>query len=351
MRKLKIGVLGAGGIARRKTIPGLLQARNCTLAAVMDVENVEPIAREFHVPRAYARAEDLLADPEIEAVYIASPVFAHGDQIRAAAEHGKHVLCEKPLTRTLREAKAAVAACRKHAVFLQEGYMMKFHGAHTRIRKILDEGRLGRLVYLRAQLSCWYPPIPGAWRQNPELGGGGALMDMATHLLDLLEHFAGPARRLAAFTGHLVQAYPSEDSATVLLEFANGAQATVDSFFCIPDQASQTRLEIYGSCGSVLAEGTIGQGSGGRMQGCFAVGTDGYEADQRKDGAGGFRPVEFPQVNPYTAECEYFADCVLGGRPPEINGAENALRVLRLAEAAYRSAREGQVVVLEGKDS
>ena len=132
-------------------------------------------------------------------------------------------------------------------------------------------------------MSCWYPQIEGAWRQDPKTGGGGALIDMATHLYDLLEYFAGPIRRIAALTGNLVQDYRSEDASTTLLEFDSGAQATVDCFFCIPDEASRTRLEIYGSQGAILTEGTIGQSSGGKLEGILGLGDAGYDAAQNKD--------------------------------------------------------------------
>lgn len=343
-KRVQFGVMGAGGIARRRTIPGMLKARNCRLVAVMDPVGVEEVAAQFGVARYYTTEHELLKDPEVQAVYIASPVAFHARQIIMAAEAGKHILCEKPLTRTLAEAKKAVAACRRNRVFLQEGYMMKFHGAHRRIKELIDQGRIGKPVYLRAQLSCWYPPIPGAWRQDPKTGGGGALIDMATHLYDLLEYFVGPIRRVAAMVGRLVQAYRSEDASTTLVEFQSGAHGTIDCFYCIPDEASRTRLEIYGSAGAILTEGTIGQSTGGRMEAYFAEQATGYDAAQSKDVQRKFQRVPFPKVNPYTAECEYFADCILQGRPPEINGPDNALHILELTEKAYASYRQKKML-------
>jgi len=345
MQKVRWGVIGAGGIARRKTIPGLRAATNSELVAVMDVQGVEAIAREFGV-LACASEEDLLARSDIDAIYIASPVHAHLMQIEKAAAQGKHILCEKPLALNAQETERAVDACRAQGVFLQEGYMMKFHGAHATIRRLIEAKRLGRIVYMRAQLSCWYPPIPGAWRQDPALGGGGALMDMATHLYDLLISFAGPVESVTAVTGNLVQAYASEDASTTLLTFASGAQATVDCFFCIPDEASRTRLEIYGSAGSILSEGTIGQSTGGTLEGILGLGTGAYDASQNKDVARTFAAIDFPQVNPYTAECEYLADCILRKQAPSINNAQNALQVARLVDAAYQSSSEGRRVNL-----
>ena len=339
-KKVNFGVIGAGGIARRKTIPGMLKAKNCRLVAVMDPVGIDGIAAEFKVPRAYTTEQEMLADPEVEAVYIASPVNLHARQIKMAAAAGKHVLCEKPLTLNLKQARDAIEACRKSKVFLQEGYMMKFHGAHARIKELIDEGRLGKIVYMRAQLSCWYPKMEGAWRQDPKTGGGGALIDMATHLYDLLEHFAGPVRRIVAMTGTLVQDYRSDDASTTLLEFRSGAHATVDCFYCIPDEASRTRLEIYGSAGAILTEGTIGQSVGGKAEGYFLSGAAGYDAAQDKDVVRKFERIPFPKINPYTAECAYFADCVLQGKAPKINGPKNALHILDLTEKAYASYKK-----------
>ncbi len=344
--KVNFGVIGAGGIASRKTIPGLLQAGNCRLAAVMDPVQPGAIAEKFGCPRFYEREADLLADPEVQAVYIASPVANHADQIRQAAQAGKHVLCEKPLTLNLAQAREAVSACQQHQVFLQEGYMMKFHGAHRKIQELIKAGRLGRIVSLRAQLSCWYPPIAGAWRQDPATGGGGALIDMASHLYDLLELFAGPVRRVSALTGNLVQDYRSEDASTTLLEFASGAQGTVDCFFCIPDEASRTRLEIYGSRGAVLTEGTIGQSVGGQAEMLLGLGEAGYDAQQNKDVVRTYQPLPFESVNPYQAECAYFADCLLTGRPPAINDGQHALHLMALIEAAYESSRTGRAITV-----
>lgn len=342
--KLGIGVIGAGGIARRKTIPAMLQAKNVRVVAVMDPVGAEEIAQQFKIAKAYRTEKKLLADPEVQAVYIASPVHCHLKQVEMAAAAGKHILCEKPLGRTAEEARRAVQACRKYGVFFQEGYMMKFHGAHRKIKELIAAGQLGKVVYIRAQLSCWYPPIPGAWRQDPRKGGGGALIDMASHLIDLVQYFAGPVRRIAALVGRQVHSYKSEDSSTILLETAGGTHATIDCFYCIPDEASRTRLEVYGSAGAIFTEGTVGQSRGGKMEGIFGLGSAGYDAMQDKDVVRKFQPIPFEKLDPYVEEVTYFADCVLSGRPPEINDGANAVAIARLVDAAYESYRRKVIV-------
>jgi predicted dehydrogenase len=346
MEKVKWGVIGAGGIADRRTIPGLLQAPNCELLALMDVANNDALSAKYQVP-CYGTEDELLHHPGIDAVYIATPVFLHLEQIRKAARAGKHVLAEKPLCLNSKQAEQAVAACREAGVLLQEGYMMRFHGAHQRIREIICDGEIGKPVYARAQLSCWYPRMEGAWRQEKAKSGGGALIDMATHLYDLLEMFIGPIVKVGAIVNTQVQEYPVDDSATTLLQFESGCHATVDTFYCIPDMASRTRLEIYGDQGSILTEGTVGQSSSGVLEVYRESSGKGYDAAQSKDVTPSFRTEEFDQVNPYTRECEVFAESVLAGRTAaEVNSGESGLHIIRVMEAAYASALTGRFTLV-----
>ncbi len=240
--KIKWGVIGSGGIARRRTIPeGFAKAGNAQLTAVFGTNAAtnRAVASEFGA-RAASSLDDLLAS-DIDAVYVASPVQAHHDQVLACAKAGKHVLCEKPLGRTVAEAKAMAAACKKANVQFGPAFMMRFQSQHQEAAKIIHAGHLGKPVYARAQLSCWYPPIAGAWRQDPALGGGGSLIDMGSHCIDLLELFFGPVRAVSCLTHRAVHSYASEDSAVVLLQFANGALGSVDTFFAFRTPAAKTR--------------------------------------------------------------------------------------------------------------
>jgi predicted dehydrogenase len=222
--RIKWGVLGSGGIARRRTIPeGIVASDHAELRMVYDVNaklNSE-VARQFGAV-AVASLDDLCCS-DVEAVYIASPAHCHLAQVLTAAEAGKHVLCEKPLGMTVAEAEQMIAACRREGVRLGVGLMMRFHACHREALRMVEAGRLGKLVLGRAQLSCWHPPMPGAWRQDPALGGGGSLIDMGGHTIDLLEMFFGPVKEVFCRTGHLVHSYASEDSAAVLLTFESGA--------------------------------------------------------------------------------------------------------------------------------
>lgn len=339
------GVIGAGGIARRRTIPeGVVPARNAQLAAVYDpVEGVSADLASRFGARAAPSVEELLG-MDVDAVYVASPPAVHGEQVIACARAGKHVLCEKPLGLTVAEAEAMVAACARANVRLGTAFMMRFHAQHQAALRLVRDGRLGRLVFARAQLSCWYPPMPGAWRQDPATSGGGSLMDMGGHCMDLLEMFFGPARAVHCFTGRNVHGYASEDSAVATLQFENGALGVVDAFFCMPDEASQNRLELYGSSGSILAGDTIGQGDRGEMLAFLKGGAGPYDAQQARAGSGG-TPIHPEPVNTYRAEIEEFSQAIAEGREPS-NHARLGLHSQRVLAACYLSARQGTVVEL-----
>ncbi len=343
MAKVKWGVWGSCGIAKRRTIPeGLKKASNAKLKVIFDVaaDANRALAEEFKV-RAAASPEELLTK-DVQAVYIATPAFLHYEQVMAAIKAGKHVLCEKPLGMDNRQAEEMVAAAAKQGVQLGCAFMMRFQSQHQAALEIIRQGKLGKPVYGRAQLSCWYPPIAGSWRQIQSQGGGGSLMDMGGHCIDLLEMFFGDVVKVSCFINHAVHNYQTEDAATATLFFGNGAMATVDTFFCIPDVASKNSLELYGSGGSILATGTIGQGKAGKMTAYLSDPNAIYDAQQARAAAAGMAIKPKP-VNMYRAEIEAFSQAILDGKPSPID-AVIGLRSQKILTACYESAKSGRIV-------
>lgn len=342
---IKWGVIGCGGIADRRTIPeGIVPSGKCELVAVMDIDRkrAQTVAARYGVSRFYENVGDLLSVPEIQAVYIASPNDCHKDQVLAAAQAGKHILVEKPIALNVPDAQEAIHACQENGVKLMAGYMMRFHAHHVRLKEMIAGGELGQVVYGRTQLTCWYPPIPGAWRQDPARGGGGAWMDMGTHCIDLLEMWLGPVRRLFAFSATLTHPYRVDDSTTVMVEFESGAQGVVEVNFNVPDEAAQNSLEIRGTKGVVVGDHTIGQDAGGSMT-AYLFDQQDYSSLQERQRSSGNQPVLVKPVNPYLAEVEYFVDCIEMNQEPE-PGGEQALHNLKVVLAAYESSRQGQAV-------
>jgi predicted dehydrogenase len=338
--RIRWGVIGSGGIARRRTIPeGIIPAENALLLAVFDIDPQanEEVAHEYGTQAAGSIKE--LLEYGIDAVYVASPANLHLEHVIACAGAGKHVLCEKPLGMNVEEAGKMISACNNAGVVLGTALMMRFHAQHQAALKMVIEGKIGKPVFGRAQLSCWYPPIDGAWRQDPLTGGGGSLMDMGSHCIDLLEMFFGKIDTVSCFISNNIHHYKSEDSALVSMKFESGALATVDTFFCIPDNSSKNVLEIYGSRGSILAKGTIGQGDSGEMVAYLEGDDAGYDAQQSREESDAISIDPLP-MNTYLAEIIEFSDALLENRAPA-NGSAIGLQSQKVLAACYRSAASG----------
>lgn len=337
---IRWGVIGAGGIAYRRTIPeGIVRARNAKLEAVQDLyyETAKKIGSEFNA-RVYETENELLQDKNIDAVYIATPAYLHHEQCITAAKQRKHVLCEKNLALDTEQCTDIIDHCRKNGVKLGVGYMMRFNQLHMAIKKAINENLLGTLVMGRAQLSCWYPRIEGAWRQNKKLGGGGSLADMGSHCIDLLEFlFSSKTVEVFCITQNLVQDYEVEDTSIVICKFDNGAAAVIDNCFNIPDDSSKNFLEVYGSSGSILCRKTIGQDSDGEAEIFIESGNKEYNAVQKRESSKKGRKIAVDYTNIYKSEIEYFSDCIEKNIEPEISG-ELGLHHVKIIQACYDSA-------------
>ncbi|MBR2571167.1 MAG: Gfo/Idh/MocA family oxidoreductase [Clostridia bacterium] len=347
MGKIRWGVIGAGGIADRRTIPGMMLAGNAELAAVMEInmDLAEKCRAKWNCPRAYDSEEKLLADPDVDAVYIASPVVLHAKQAMMAADAGKHILIEKPLAMTSEEGQKVLEHCEARGVKVAAGLMMRFGSYVQVMKKAVAEGKIGRVVSGYSQFTCWYPDMPGVWRQSKKSGGGGAMMDMGVHCIDLMQYVLGAkVRQVAAFHDTLSFHYEVEDSSMVMLRMDSGAICVVQSNFNIPDEAAKWRLEFFGDQGRLMGENVIGQVDGGTLDALFLGPQGGYDAVQNvKDAKGETIDVEFG--NCYQREIESFSNSLLTGAPLEAP-ASDAVQVQRVMEAAYRSNDTGRIIDL-----
>lgn len=338
MKKIKWGVIGCGGIADRRTIPGMMLAENAAVVAVMDADLTvaERVKEKYGAGYAFDKYEDVLALDEIDAVYIASPVFAHKEQALAAAKAKKHILLEKPLGLTLADSLEIIEACEAAGVKLGVGLMMRYHAYHQAIKRIIAEGRIGEIVSMRAQFTCWYPKMENAWRQDKSLSGGGALMDMGIHCIDLLQYISGlNAVECTGYAHNQTFGYNADDSAAVIMKMENGALAFVDSNFNIPDTAAKCPLEFYGTKGSIIATGTLGQDEAGKVELLTASDDAGYDAQQERCLVKA-EELTVTFGNMYTKEIEAFSNAVLNDTEPPVSG-KNTILVQRIIDAIYQN--------------
>lgn len=336
--KIKWGVIGCGGIADRRTIPGMLLAENAELTAVMDSnpEAAEKTREKYNAKYAFTDFNELLKIDEIDAVYIASPVFCHEEQAMAAAKAKKHILLEKPMGLTTEISEKIKKCCEENNVKIGVGLMMRFSQYHREMKKLVAEKALGEIVSLRAQFTCWFPDMENNWRQKFSTGGGGALTDMGIHCIDILQYISGlKAKEVASISGTQIFSYEVEDAGGLLMRMENGAIAYVDANFNIPDAAAICKLEIYGTEGSITAEGTIAQDETGTVNVTITGNQGAYNAAQQTREKKSYS-MNFTPENMYTKQIVSFGNAVLNNSEPEIT-AEDAIYVQKIIEAAYES--------------
>ena len=264
MAKVRWGLIGCGDIARRRVAPALRDSSLCDLVAVSraKAELAEAFGKEFDARRWCADWHDLLMDYEIDALYIATPVHLHAEQVIAAAERGKHVLCEKPMALNVAECDRMIDACRSNDVKLGVAYYRHFYPVVRRVKQLIDSGELGVPVVVQINAFEWFNPDPSAargWLLKRELSGGGPMFDFGCHrievLLDLLGNIIDVKSTLAnAFFDRDV-----EDTATAMFQFEQGTCGTLTVTHAAREP--QDTLDLFFTNGSihipVLNEGTM----------------------------------------------------------------------------------------------
>lgn len=343
-RKLRFGVIGCGGIADRRTMPGMLLAEHAELVAVMgpNAERTKMIRQKYNAKRAYTDERELLADPEVDAVYIASPVIQHARQAKLAADAGKHILLEKPIAMSCAEAQEVLDYCAEKGARVAAGLMMRFGTQVNNMKSAIAAGKIGQLVSGYSQFTLWLPTEAGNWRLFKEKSGGGCMMDMAVHTIDLVEYISGMrVTRVASMNETITFDYDVEDTSTLLLRLENGAQYVVQTNFNIPDEAADWRMEFFGTKGKLIGNTMIGQDDGGTVRGLFLEKNNAYDPAQVHSAQAGVE-LTGDFGNLYTREVESFSLSVLNGTPL-VAPAEDALHIQRIMEAAYRSGEEMKI--------
>ncbi len=340
MNKIKWGVIGCGGIADRRTIPGMMLADNAELIAVMDADMAaaERVKGKYNAKYAFDDMNELLAIDEIDAVYIASPVFCHKEQVAAACKAGKHILLEKPIGLDISEAEEIAKMCDDAGIKLGVGFMMRFHAYHEKMKEIIAEGKIGKLVSARAEFTCWYPTMDNCWRQDYKLSGGGAMMDMGIHCIDLIRYITGAEfTETAGLIGNQVFEYNGvEDAGYLIGRLDNGAVAYVGANFNLPDEIAKCALEFYGTAGCLTAIGTLSQEEGGCVELVCGDSSAEYDAMQNRTMAEPVKlDVEFG--NMYTKEVERFGNAIMGKGEIPVT-AYDALQAQKVVEAVYKSS-------------
>ena len=221
------GLLGCGDIARKRVAEAILAQPNCRLLAACRRNESElgRFCEQFKIEHAYACDSDLLQDADVQAVYVATPVALHCPQTIAAARAGKHVLVEKPMALSVAECEQMIAACAKAGISLGVAYYRTFYPAVGRIKQLVAEGAIGRVLNVQATAETLLPrPLAGQrpWRLARAQAGGGPLMDIGSHRIQLFLELFGPVAKIKSICSPATGNDEVENRAVIVLRFQNG---------------------------------------------------------------------------------------------------------------------------------
>ena len=317
------GLIGAGDIVRKRVAPALRDVAGSRLLGVAraHADRVEEFARAFGADRWYRDDRELLADPQVDAVYVATPVHLHAEQAVAAAEAGKHVLCEKPMGLDVAECDRMIAAARAHGVRLGVAYYRRFYPVVGRIKALLAAGEIGKAVICQVNAFEWLDmprDHPRGWFMRKAESGGGPMFDFGCHRIEVLLNLFGPARRVSGLVANAYFEREVEDTAAALLELGEGTCATL----AVTHATSEPRdtLDVFGTRGAIhvpaLNEGDLVVTAAGKTR----------------------REAHPPAANLHAPLVKDFVDAVLEGRDPAVTG-DTGRAVAAIEEQIYAGSR------------
>lgn len=256
MRTIRWGIIGAGDVTEVKSGPGFQKAINSSLVAVMrrNGELAQDYVKRHGVPRWYDDAAALINDPEVDAVYIATPPYAHKQYTLMSAAAGKPVYVEKPMALTFADCQEMSAACQAANVPLWVGYYRRALPRFVKIKELLETGAIGEprsvnIVLQRETRPDLFDPHHLPWRVLPQFSGGGIFVDMGSHTLDFLDYVLGPIRAARGFAANQGGYYPAEDHVTGTFVFESGVIGVGTWWFTGFQELDQT--EISGTQGKI----------------------------------------------------------------------------------------------------
>jgi len=324
------GVLGAANIALKKVIPGMQKSALAQVVAIAsrDIAKARSAANELGIPRAYGSYQELIDDPDIEAVYIPLPNHLHVPWSIRAAERGKHVLCEKPIALTAKEARQLLEVRDRTGVKIGEAFMVRTHPQWLRVKEIVASGRIGELRLISGHFS-YYRRDPADIRNRVEWGGG-ALMDVGCYPITISRWLFGAEPTEVVGLIDRDPDFQVDRLTSGLLRFERG-QAT---FSCSTQLVAYQAVQIFGTRGRIAAAFHATPRDESRIY-----------VDDGSDlmGGGGIETITFPPVDQFSIQADRFSEAIRGlGTVPV--SLEDAIGNMTVIDALFRSAESGHWV-------
>jgi predicted dehydrogenase len=326
-RKVRWGVLGAASIAKRRIIPAMQQgtATEITAIASRHLERAQAAAKEFNIPKAYGSYEEMLADPEIDAIYNPLPNHLHAEWSIRSASHGKHVLCEKPIASNAAEARRLLEARDTYKVKIGEAFMVRTHPQWMRAGQLIRNGRIGKL---RSALGFFsYFNVDPANTRNIADHSGGALMDIGCYPVKTTRFIFGeePERVIACIERD--PTFKTDRLTSAILQFPSGQAIFTVSTQLVPYQ----RMQFFGTEGRLDIEIPFNAPTDKPTRIFIDNGKELY--------AGASQIMEtFPLCNQFTIQGDLFSKAILNGTDVP-NSLEDAICNMAVIDALFRSSQ------------
>ncbi len=341
-KTVKVGLIGAGFVTDLHAFSFQKYVPNAEIAAVASPTpgKAAHFARERGIPHAFDNYCDLLALKDIDVVTVAVPNDLHAQITIDAARTGKHVICEKPLCKTLEEADQMLDECKKHGVLLLYAEELLFAPKYVRAKTLVDEGTFGNVYLVKHWEEHYGPHMPWFW--DVKRSGGGVMMDMGCHSIEYTRWVLGkpPVKSVTATMGTFVHGDKTrgEDHSIAVIEYEGQRLAFAEDSWAKPG-GMDDRVEIYGSQGHTRADMLRGNA-------LITYSNTGYGyAVEKAESTKGWTFTTFEETWNYgfPQEMQHFVNCVAGTEAP-IETGEDGREVMKIIYAAYQSAGEGRKI-------
>jgi predicted dehydrogenase len=328
--KVGYAVVGLGSISQVAVLPAFAHSQDAELVALVSGDKIkgEKLRQQFNAQQVYTYREfaDCLKNPRVDAVYVATPPGEHEKYAVAAAKAGKHVLCEKPLSATVQQARKMVDACRRNKVQFMTAYRKYFEPSTVTLKKMITEGELGRIDVIHTMFGEFRPSEDNspAWLFSRKLSGGGPLMDLGVYCINTCRWLAGEdpvAAEATSWVRDHKRYKEVEEGIAFRLDFASGlilqGTAAYSSVF-------SSFVHVHGEKGWAA------------LSPAFA-----FEEERRLSGkiSGKWFENAFEPIDEFALELDAFSKCIREGRKPEPDGVQG-LRDLVIIDAIYRAAKK-----------
>jgi predicted dehydrogenase len=322
--KIRYGFIGFGRFAEYTMLPAVAESQNSEVIAIQNrkMEKAKEKASEHNVAYAFDSVKELVSHPDIDAVYIASPVFKHFEDVMAAAQAGKHILVEKPIAMNKSEAEKMIQVCRENDVKLMVAQMARFSPVNSRIKELIKSGVIGKTTFIKTEYFYDVRLSKRWWSRDTKMAGGGPTFDIGVHCLDTMRFVLD--EDVISVKSHLspkISEEKTEMTSITALKFSNGTPGSMFCSFAVP--YARIFIEVVGEEGIISADNFSVSKTSVQLK--ITKGKDGKVSETI------IEDIDVPNI--YEKEITHFSDCIINNTEPLIAGKEGLKNQIVLDEA------------------